>query len=52
MKEGEEKVDAYIRVMRQIMMKHGGFLDGSAWRAEDRVEYIKAYRGLISYKEE
>jgi hypothetical protein len=38
--------------MRTLMMKHGGLLDGSQWRAEDRFEYIKAYRGISTIKEE
>jgi hypothetical protein len=28
-KDKEEKVDTFIRVMRTVMMKHGGFKDGS-----------------------
>ena len=45
-KAGEEKVETYIRVIHQIMMKGGGFKDGRKWRAEDRFEYIKEYRKL------
>jgi hypothetical protein len=51
-KDKEEKVDTYIRVMRTIMMKHGGFKDGSQWSSEDRFEYLKEYRGVSSIKEE
>ena len=35
-----------MRIIHKIMMKGGGFKDGSMWRAEDRFEYIKEYRGL------
>jgi hypothetical protein len=45
-------VDTYIRVMRTIMMKHGGFKDGNQWKAEDRFEYLNEYRGSNSTKEE
>jgi hypothetical protein len=38
--------------MRTLMMKHGGFKDGNEWKAEDRFEYIKAYRGVSDIKEE
>jgi hypothetical protein len=38
--------------MRAIMMKHGGLLDGNQWKAEDRFEYLKEYRGVKTIKEE
>jgi hypothetical protein len=51
-KDIEEKVETYMRVMRTIMMKHGGFKDGNEWKAEDRFDYIKAYTGSNSIRDE
>jgi hypothetical protein len=51
-KDKEEKVDTYIRVMRSIMIKHGGFKDGSQWSMEDRFRYLEALNGVTSTKEE
>jgi hypothetical protein len=45
-RSGEEKVETYMRVVHSIMMKSGGFLDGSQWVAEDRFEYIKKIKGI------
>jgi lysophosphatidylcholine acyltransferase/lyso-PAF acetyltransferase len=51
-KAGEQKIDTYIRTIHKIMMESGGFKDGSKWKAEDRFEYIREYRGLKEIKSE
>lgn len=51
-KPGEEKVDTYMRTIHAIMMKGGGFKDGSKWTCDDRFEYIKEYRGIKEIKSE
>ena len=51
-KHKEAKVDTYMRVIHEIMMEGGGFKNGWHWKAEDRFEYIKAYRGLTEISSE
>ena len=41
----EEKGKLYMNTIRKIMMKYGGFKD-THMTAEDRFEYLKAYRGV------
>ena len=47
----EDKATTYARCVRQLMLLHGGFKD-TPLVAEDRFEYIKAYRGVDKVEEE
>lgn len=44
-KEGEKKIDTYIRVVREIMLEHSGMEDASQYTDLDRFKFIAAVNG-------
>ena len=45
MKEGEKKIDTYIRVIRSIMLEHSKLEDAGEYTDMDRFKFIAAVNG-------
>ena len=44
-KEGEKKVDTYIRIIRGIMIEHSGFEDAGQYTDMERFNFIASVNG-------
>ena len=50
-KDKEEKVDTYLRVVREIMLENSELQDRNDISYYDRFEFLKELNGLKSHKE-